>query len=101
MKQDFFIWIRRNHLKSPNSTKGIQGNASLFIWISLFLLAFICMDVCAKRNALGSRTRLRSHRRRNLLPEGVRGLRRKTDGFERARGGADQFRIRGSAGAVG
>jgi hypothetical protein len=25
----FFIWIRRNPLKRPDSTKGIQGNASL------------------------------------------------------------------------
>jgi hypothetical protein len=36
----FFIWIRCNPLKSPDSTKGIQGNASFFAWISLDLLAF-------------------------------------------------------------
>jgi hypothetical protein len=30
---DFFIWIRRNPLKSPESAKGIQGNPSDFPWI--------------------------------------------------------------------
>jgi hypothetical protein len=25
---DFFIWIRRNPLKNPESAKGIQGNTS-------------------------------------------------------------------------
>jgi hypothetical protein len=39
--EDFFIWIRRNPLKSPDSTKGIQGNPSFFAWISLDSLAFI------------------------------------------------------------
>jgi hypothetical protein len=29
LAEDFFIWIRRNPLKSLNSAKGIQGNASL------------------------------------------------------------------------
>jgi hypothetical protein len=38
--KNFFIWIRRNPLKSPESAKGIQGNASFFPWISLVLLAF-------------------------------------------------------------
>jgi hypothetical protein len=38
-RRDFFIWIRCNPLKSPDSTKGIQGNASFFAWISLVLLA--------------------------------------------------------------
>jgi hypothetical protein len=38
--KNFFIWIRRNPLKSPDSAKGIQGNPSLFPWISLVLLAF-------------------------------------------------------------
>jgi hypothetical protein len=28
--KNFFIWIRCNPLKSPDSAKGIQGNASLF-----------------------------------------------------------------------
>jgi hypothetical protein len=32
---DFFIWIRRNPLKSPDSAKGIQGNASTFPWFTL------------------------------------------------------------------
>jgi hypothetical protein len=31
----FFIWIRHNPLKSPESAKGIQGNASHFPWIYL------------------------------------------------------------------
>ena len=37
----FFIWIRCNPLKRPDSTKGIQGNASLFPWFYLDLLGFI------------------------------------------------------------
>ncbi|HEY5205945.1 MAG TPA: hypothetical protein VIJ63_15265 [Roseiarcus sp.] len=36
---DFFIWIRRNPLKSLDSAKRIQGNASFFPWISLDFLA--------------------------------------------------------------
>jgi hypothetical protein len=40
VQKDFFIWIRCNPLKSPDSTKGIQGNASFFACISLDLLAF-------------------------------------------------------------
>jgi hypothetical protein len=40
-QRDFFIWIRRNSLKSPESAKGIQGNASFFPWIPLVLLGFI------------------------------------------------------------
>ena len=36
---DFFIWIRRNPLKSPNSAKGIQGNARIFPWFFLLFLA--------------------------------------------------------------
>jgi hypothetical protein len=39
--KNFFIWIRRNPLKSPDSAKGIQGNPSFFVWISLVLLGFI------------------------------------------------------------
>jgi hypothetical protein len=38
---DFFIWIRCNPLKSPDSAKGIQGNASFFAWFYLVFLAFI------------------------------------------------------------
>ena len=37
----FFIWIRCNPLKRPDSTKGIQGNASLFPWFYLDFLGFI------------------------------------------------------------
>jgi hypothetical protein len=36
---DFFIFFGCNPLKSPDSAKGIQGNASLFAWISLDFLA--------------------------------------------------------------
>jgi hypothetical protein len=36
-RKDFFIWIRSNPLKSPDSAKRIQGNPSNFIWISLDL----------------------------------------------------------------
>jgi hypothetical protein len=36
-EKKFFIWIRCNPLKSPNSTKGIQGNASDFPCICLVL----------------------------------------------------------------
>ena len=38
---EFFIWIRRNPLKSPESAKGIQGNPSFFSWNCLDLLGFI------------------------------------------------------------
>jgi hypothetical protein len=37
-EKKFFIWIRYNPLKSPYSTKGMQGNPSLFIWIYLVRL---------------------------------------------------------------
>jgi hypothetical protein len=37
---DFFIWIRRNSLKSLDSAKGIQGNASDFPWFSLESFGF-------------------------------------------------------------
>jgi hypothetical protein len=37
---DFFIWIRRNPLKSPDSAKEKQGNASLFACFYLLFLAF-------------------------------------------------------------
>jgi hypothetical protein len=40
-EKKFFIWIRCNPLKSPDSAKGIQGNPSLFIWISLVSLGEI------------------------------------------------------------
>jgi hypothetical protein len=36
---NFFICFSRNPLKSPDSTKGIQGNASFFPWIHLDFLA--------------------------------------------------------------
>jgi hypothetical protein len=38
-KGNFFICFGRNHLKNPDSTKGIQGNASLFPWLYLDFLA--------------------------------------------------------------
>jgi hypothetical protein len=37
-ERDFFIWNRRNPLKSPNSAKEIQGNPSFFVWISWIVL---------------------------------------------------------------
>src|ERR1700722_15092169 len=37
-RPDFFIWIRCNPLKSPDSAKGKQGNASFFPWFSLDFL---------------------------------------------------------------
>jgi hypothetical protein len=37
----FFIWIRRNPLKSPDSAKEIQGNPSDFPCFYLDLLGFI------------------------------------------------------------
>jgi hypothetical protein len=40
-RKDFFIWIRRNPLKRPDSAKRIQGNTSFFAWFYLVLLAFI------------------------------------------------------------
>jgi hypothetical protein len=36
---DFFICFGRNILKSPDSAKGIQGNARTFPWIPLDFLA--------------------------------------------------------------
>jgi hypothetical protein len=36
---EFFDFFRCNPLKSPDSTKGIQGNASFFPWFSLDFLA--------------------------------------------------------------
>jgi hypothetical protein len=38
---EFFIWIRRNPLKRPESANGIQGNPSLFPWIPLVFFGFI------------------------------------------------------------
>src|SRR3984885_12932555 len=38
-RKDFFIWIRSNPLKSPDSAKRIQGNPSNSIWISLDLFS--------------------------------------------------------------
>jgi hypothetical protein len=35
MEKGNFIWIRHNPLKSLDSTKGIQGNPSLFLWGAL------------------------------------------------------------------
>jgi hypothetical protein len=47
MAGEFFPWIRRNPLKSPESAKGIQGNPSFFPWISLDFLGFpwFCLDL--------------------------------------------------------
>jgi hypothetical protein len=40
-EERFFIWIRCNPLKRPDSAKEKQGNSSFFAWIYLDLLAFI------------------------------------------------------------
>jgi hypothetical protein len=45
--KDFFIWISCNPLKSLESAKGIQGNPSLFPWISLVLFGFAWTPVRA------------------------------------------------------
>jgi hypothetical protein len=39
--KNFFIWIRCNPLKSPESAKEIQGNASFFACFNLDLLGFL------------------------------------------------------------
>jgi hypothetical protein len=41
-QDDFFIWIHRNPLKIPNSTKEKQGKTSFFAWTNLDFLGFIC-----------------------------------------------------------
>src|SRR3984957_2720633 len=43
---NFFIWIRHNPLKSPDSTKGIQGNPRNFPWFSLHFLARNSLASC-------------------------------------------------------
>ena len=43
--REFFIWIRCNPLKSPDSAKENQGNASFFPWISLVFLGFIWREI--------------------------------------------------------
>jgi hypothetical protein len=40
----FFIWIRSNPLKSPESAKEIQGNASFFA-----CLIWICLDLFGRQ----------------------------------------------------
>jgi hypothetical protein len=52
--KDFFVWIRRNPLKRPDSAKGIQRNPSLFPWISLNFLGFpwIYLDLFAANTVL-------------------------------------------------
>jgi hypothetical protein len=44
----FFIWIRRNPLKTPESPKGIQGKARNFPWIYLDSLAFIYKEIALR-----------------------------------------------------
>src|ERR1700677_3881538 len=43
-----FIWIRRNPLRSPDSAKEKQGNASLFAWFYLVFLAFHCRELARR-----------------------------------------------------
>jgi hypothetical protein len=45
--ENFFIWIRCNPLKSPDSAKGFQGNPSLFSWFSLDSFGFIWFCLAA------------------------------------------------------
>jgi hypothetical protein len=47
-REDFFPWIRYNPLKRPESTKRIQGNASLFAWILLVLFGFIWLGLALR-----------------------------------------------------
>jgi hypothetical protein len=47
-RADFFVWIRRNPLKGPESAKGIQRNARTFPWIYLDFLAFPCMEIALR-----------------------------------------------------
>jgi hypothetical protein len=47
-EENFFIWIRCNPLKSPDSAKGIQGNPSLFPWFYLVFLGFICRGLAIR-----------------------------------------------------
>jgi hypothetical protein len=47
-RRNFFIWIPRNSLKSPESAKEIQGNPSLFVWNHLVLLGFICTELALR-----------------------------------------------------
>ena len=39
-EKKFFIFFRCNPLKSPDSAKGIQGNARIFPWFSLDSFGF-------------------------------------------------------------
>jgi hypothetical protein len=50
-KMEIFIWIRRNPLKSPDSTKGIQGNPSLFPWFYLDFLGLIWRNLAGAPTA--------------------------------------------------
>jgi hypothetical protein len=45
----FFYFFAHNPLKSPNSAKGIQGNASFFPWFYLDLLASSSTISCILR----------------------------------------------------
>jgi hypothetical protein len=45
-QRDFFVWIRRNPLKSPESAKGIQGKTREF---SLDLFGFPCFYLQGNR----------------------------------------------------
>ena len=62
--REFFYFFRCNPLKSPNSTKGIQGNASFFLgfpWISLHETRPPVASVADRRRRLsreGARGRL-------------------------------------------
>src|ERR1700729_1064365 len=69
----FFIWIRCNPLKSPESAKGIQGNPSFFAWFYLDLLGFIWPPSRTRVNApLLEQPRRRTGQSRQALPQAGR-----------------------------
>jgi hypothetical protein len=51
---DFFIWIRCNPLKSPDSTKGIQGNTSFFPWFYLDSFGFTWPELASWLNSVAA-----------------------------------------------
>jgi len=69
----FFIWIRCNPLKSPESAKGIQGNASFFACFNLDLLGFIWPQTRTRVNApLPEQPRRRTGQSRQASPQAGR-----------------------------
>jgi hypothetical protein len=72
-RKKFFIWIRCNPLKSPESAKKIQGNASFFACFNLDLLGFIWPPSRTRVNApLPEQPRRRTGRSRHASPQAGR-----------------------------